>query len=260
MSDFISFDRLLYVLSWRGKIFDPWQITAMQLPTQCRYDLVCMNPRTKTMDVFIMSRKVSSATRENVEYPSPRISRRAFDREAGIVIAKDLFHERGYDAVGIAELTRSLGINPPSLYAAYGNKAGLFAQCLAVYVQEANLPADRILTGNRPLPREIYDLLMCAAALYTRSKTKRGCMAAEGMRANDPEARALASAYGEASATFIENYIRHVEPRRARELADYVVTTLQGLSAAARAGLPRARLLSVARLAGQAFESFLQIP
>lgn len=190
--------------------------------------------------------------------PSARPPRRAFDREAGVAIAKDLFHERGYDAIGVAELTRALDINPPSLYAAYGSKAGLFERCLAVYVEEANLPADKILTPNRPLPAAINDLLLHAAALYTQSKTKRGCMAAEGMRASDPQARALADAYGRAAATFIERYISQTEPKRARELADYVVTTLQGLSAAARAGLPRARAASVAKLAGQAFEMFLR--
>lgn len=191
------------------------------------------------------------------ERPPGRPPRQAFDRKAGVAVAKDLFHERGYDAIGIAELTRVLDINPPSLYAAYGSKAGLFGQCLAVYVEEANLPADKILTPTRPLPEAIKDLLLHAADLYTKSKAKRGCMAAEGMRASDPQARALASAYGQAAAAFIERYISQSEPQRARELADYVVTTLQGLSAAARAGMPRARVMSVAKLAGRGFETFL---
>jgi TetR/AcrR family transcriptional repressor for divergent bdcA len=189
--------------------------------------------------------------------PPGQPPRQAFDRKAGVAVAKDLFHERGYDAIGIAELTRVLDINPPSLYAAYGSKAGLFEQCLAVYVEEGNLPADKILIPTRPLPEAIKDLLLHAADLYTKSKTKRGCMAAEGMRASDPQARALASAYGQAAAAFIERYISQNEPQRARELADYVVTTLQGLSAAARAGMPRARVVSVAKLAGRAFETFL---
>jgi TetR/AcrR family transcriptional regulator, repressor for divergent bdcA len=196
-----------------------------------------------------------STAKRPSSHPPPR---RAFDRVAGVAIAKDLFHERGYDAIGIAELTRVLGINPPSLYAAYGSKAGLFERCLAVYVEEANLPADKILTPNRPLQAAIKDLLLHAAALYTKSTTKRGCMAAEGMRASDPQARALAVAYGRAAAIFIQSYISRSEPVRAQELADYVVTTLQGLSAAARAGLPKARAASVARLAGQAFEILLR--
>ena len=191
------------------------------------------------------------------EHVAERSPRRPFDREAGVVVAKDLFHERGYDAVGVAELTRALGINPPSLYAAYGNKAGLYERCLAIYVSEANLPADKILMPDRPLSEAINDLLRQAVRLYTKSKAKRGCMVAEGMRADDPQARQLANAYGDAAADFIEDYIKRSQPHQARTLADYVVTTLQGLSAGARAGRSRARLLAVAELAGQAFETFL---
>lgn len=207
-----------------------------------------------------MSQKLPGSPRSKDSPSSVRPSRRPFDRESGVRIAKDLFHERGYDAVGISELVRALDINPPSLYAAYGNKAGLFERCLEVYVEEANLPADKILTPDRPLGEAISDLLLHAAALYTRSKTRRGCMAAEGLRADDPQARALAGAYADASATFIEHYISRSEPQRARELADYVVTTLQGLSASARAGLSRPRVTSVAKLAGLAFETFLTTP
>lgn len=201
-----------------------------------------------------MNEKKPSAAPSNVEAVAARRSRRSFDRETGVVIAKALFHERGYDALGIAELTRALSVNPPSLYAAYGSKAGLFQRCLALYVEEANLPADKILAPDRPLPEAIQDLFLNAAKLYTKSKTMRGCMAAEGMRSADPQARALANAHGDAAASFIQQFISQTHPQRARELADYVVTTLQGLSAASRAGLSKPRLIAVARLAGQAFE------
>jgi len=204
-----------------------------------------------------MNERRTKATQIEPTGRSARSPRRVFDREAGVSIAKNLFHEHGYDAVGIAELTRELDINPPSLYAAYGSKVGLFERCLAAYVAEASLPADKILTSDRALPDAITELFMQAAALYTKSTTKRGCMAAEGMRSADPQARALAIAYGGAASSFIEGYISQTQPQRARELADYVVTTLQGLSASARAGLTRPRLASVANLYGQAFGALL---
>jgi len=204
-----------------------------------------------------MKQHASEATSQSARGTSTRKHRRAFDRETGVIIAKDLFHERGYDAVGIAELTRALDINPPSLYAAYGSKVGLFERCLAVYVQEANLPANKILTPDRPMPDAVNDLFMNAAMLYTRSKSKRGCMAAEGMRSADSQARALANAYGEVAASIIERHIRQTQPQRARERSDYIMTTLQGLSASARAGLSRPRIMSVAKLAGQAFRTFV---
>lgn len=183
--------------------------------------------------------------------------RRAFDRQAGVAIAKDLFHEHGYDAVGVADLTRALDINPPSLYAAYGSKAGLFERCLAMYVGEGNLSADQILAPGRPLHEAVAELFMRATDAYTRSGTKRGCMVSEGMRADDHEARMLAKVHGDASAASIERFISQHEPEQAKALADYVVVTLRGLSATARLGLSRPRLRAVARLAGQAFEALL---
>ncbi|WP_428943339.1 TetR/AcrR family transcriptional regulator [Pantoea sp. FN060301] len=188
-----------------------------------------------------------------------RTRRRAFDRESGIQIAKALFHKRGYDAVGISELTNVLDINPPSLYAAYGSKAGLFSRCLELYVAEGNLPADKILTPGRPLAEAIADLFMTAARLYVKSSAQRGCLVAEGMRADDPQARELASQFAKPGMRFIEEYIRQYEPDKAKDLGDYVVTTLRGFSAAAVTGLSRPRLLNVARLNGQAFAALLLI-
>ena len=183
--------------------------------------------------------------------------RPAFDRESGVQKAKALFHQHGYDAVGITELTKTLNINPPSLYAAYGSKAGLFERCLELYVEEGNLPADKILIQGRPLDEAVADLFATAARLYVRSPVQRGCLVAEGMRADDPQARELACRYGEAGIQFIRNYIQQYEPVRDRELTDYVVTTLRGFSAAAATGLSKARLMAVAQMAGKAFSTLL---
>ena len=189
-----------------------------------------------------------------------RTRRRAFDREAGVAIAQALFHQRGYDAVGISELTKALNINPPSLYAAYNSKAGLFGRCLARYVNEGNLPADRILIPGRPLAEAIEELFITAALLYVKSPQRRGCLVAEGMRADDEQARKLAHQYAKPAMRFIEEYIRQSEPKRAKELGDFVVTALRGFSAASVTGLSRPRLLNVARMNGQAFAGLLSLP
>ena len=47
---------------------------------------------------------------------------RQFDAEQAIETAQRLFHARGYDAVSVADLTQAFGINPPSFYAAFGNR------------------------------------------------------------------------------------------------------------------------------------------
>src|SRR5690606_38817303 len=70
----------------------------------------------------------------------PRGRPRRFDPEQAVAIAQQLFHARGYDAVSIAELTEALGINPPSFYAAFGNKASLYARVLDRYAGTGAIP------------------------------------------------------------------------------------------------------------------------
>lgn len=184
-------------------------------------------------------------------------SRRAFDKNEGILMAKNLFHQRGFDAVGIAELTKTLNIKPPSLYAAYGSKAALFEKCVEAYIEERNLPADEILSDTDDIANALNMLLQRAAVVYTQSSIIRGCMVAEGLRANDPTARAISEKYCELSREYIRNYVSHGYPDSANLVSDYIVTTLQGLSAAASSGLSAPRALSVASFAGSAVINLL---
>jgi len=61
---------------------------------------------------------------------------RCFDRTEAVKTALALFRQRGYDGVGVAELSQALGIKPPSLYAAFGNKHGLFVEAIKIYAAE----------------------------------------------------------------------------------------------------------------------------
>ncbi|MDQ2080257.1 TetR/AcrR family transcriptional regulator [Xanthobacteraceae bacterium Astr-EGSB] len=59
---------------------------------------------------------------------------RAFDLDHALDQALMVFWRRGYENASVAELTHAMGINPPSLYAAFGNKEGLFRKALARYL------------------------------------------------------------------------------------------------------------------------------
>ena len=52
---------------------------------------------------------------------------RAFDEDAALKKAMEVFWSKGYDAASLSDLTAAMGINPPSLYAAFGNKEALCA-------------------------------------------------------------------------------------------------------------------------------------
>ena len=59
---------------------------------------------------------------------------RAFDAEEALGKALKVFQRKGYEGSSIAELTDAMGINPPSLYAAFGTKEDLFRKALDRYV------------------------------------------------------------------------------------------------------------------------------
>jgi TetR/AcrR family transcriptional repressor for divergent bdcA len=187
-----------------------------------------------------------------------RQRRPAFDRERGIAIAQVLFHERGFDAVSLTDLTEAMDIKPPSFYAAYGSKAALFERAMHRYAGEHALPLDKLLGPDLPPAAALTSVLVAAAKQYGRDTVLRGCLVTEGLRADDPVARNMAEKLAEATVQNIRNYLDEVCPRGAQALADYLLITLRGLSAAACSGMPHERLIEAAQIAGKAISRELE--
>ena len=57
--------------------------------------------------------------------PTTRGRPRAFDHDAALEAELELFWRHGYEATSISMLTKAMGISPPSLYAAFGDKRKL---------------------------------------------------------------------------------------------------------------------------------------
>jgi TetR/AcrR family transcriptional repressor for divergent bdcA len=186
------------------------------------------------------------------ETPRPRGRPRRFDPEEAIVTAQKLFHARGYDAVSVAELTQALGINPPSFYAAFGSKAGLYARILDRYSGTDGVPLGEILSPDRPVAEALAAVLDEAARRYACKADTRGCLAIEGARCNDPDARQAARALTLAGEESIRQFVAASHPDAAERLADFVVTVMIGLSTMAREGHGLDRLRSTAAIAGKA--------
>ncbi|MBB2962621.1 TetR/AcrR family transcriptional regulator [Methylobacterium sp. R2-1] len=192
--------------------------------------------------------------------PRPRGRPRRFDPDQAIGTAQRLFHERGYDAVSVADLTEAFGINPPSFYAAFGSKAGLFARTLRHYTTTAGVPLSDILRPDRPVAEALAVVLADAARRYAADSDAAGCLAIEGARCNDPDARKAARALTAAGEDTIRRFVAATHPEAAERLADYVVTVMIGLSAMAREGHSLDRLQGVASMAGMVLEEALTMP
>ncbi|HEY9841186.1 MAG: TetR/AcrR family transcriptional regulator [Candidatus Sericytochromatia bacterium] len=98
---------------------------------------------------------------------------RGFDKEIALHKALDVFVSKGYEATSLDDLTEAMGINRPSLYAAFGNKEALFLQALEAYAcpQDARM---RALLFSEP------DTHRALAALFTGVAEQHALQEAEG--------------------------------------------------------------------------------
>lgn len=183
---------------------------------------------------------------------------RSFDLEEAVASAQKLFHARGYDAVGIADITAALGINPPSFYAAFGSKAGLYARVLERYNAGNAVPLATLLRDDRPVTECLAAVLEEAARYYSADPEASGCLVLEGVRCDDHDAREAARAYNLAAEKVIRDFVSARCPEKAEQLTNFVSTTMSGLSAKARDGHELDQLLSTARLAGLALGQVIQ--
>src|SRR3546814_14974836 len=86
-----------------------------------------------------------------------------------------LFHDRGYEGVSVAELGAAIGVNPPSLYAAFGSKKGLFERALKCYVATTGGITAATLAEPGPVAEVVPRVLTRLAGVHAPPAGRRGC-------------------------------------------------------------------------------------
>ena len=169
-----------------------------------------------------------------------------------------LFWRHGYEATSLADLTRAMGVTPPSIYAAYGDKKGLFRAAVRHYLAQPQTPVE--LIAQAPTAEAAARTMIEGAAVaFTGTDTPAGCLLASSAIAVSAEAddvrEDLAAIRREIEAALCDKIAAAIGageiPARTdpRVLAAYVMTVIQGFSTLARDGAPRTKLLQVAQLA-----------
>lgn len=102
---------------------------------------------------------------------------REFAIEDALDRAVEVFWRKGYDASSLDDLTSAMGINRPSLYAAFGDKAALFSRCIDRYNETVTGPL-LLALGNADLQTALMGFLRRAAGLAAGSATPSGCLIA----------------------------------------------------------------------------------
>jgi AcrR family transcriptional regulator len=114
--------------------------------------------------------------KEHGKSPKPRGRPPAYDAEAALRQATELFWDAGYSGTALNEIAAATGMNKPSLYAAFGDKRQLYLQVLARYWQRAFEATRQALAEDRPLAEALMRAYEASLAIYfSGDGPPRGC-------------------------------------------------------------------------------------
>jgi len=187
---------------------------------------------------------------------------RQFDPEAALDAATRVFAEHGYEGASISQLTAAMGINRPSLYAAFGDKASLFRLVVERYAARGRA-LFAALEAEHEARRAVHDWLRAVAATLCSADCPRGCLIVQGALTAGEESRAEQDLLADRRAAN-ERLLRRRLKRAvragqlpssasARELAAYFSAVQLGMAVKARSGASRAELLRIAETAMRAW-------
>jgi len=187
---------------------------------------------------------------------------RSFDTDEALDLALNVFWRQGYEGTSVADLTEAMGINPPSLYAAFGSKEELFRKAVERY---ASGPAAYLCEAlAAPTARDVAErLLLGAIGVLTDKCHPRGCLMVQGALACGRESEAIReelcarrkAVQGEIRARFERAKKDGDLPCEAEpaHLARYFSAVIEGLAVQAAGGASRKDLTRVAELAMRAW-------
>jgi AcrR family transcriptional regulator len=163
-----------------------------------------------------------------------------------------LFWDRGYEATSVSDLTEAMGITPPSLYSAFGDKKRLFLEAVDRYQADRRCFAEKALREEPTAESAIRRLLLRAVAAMAQTDRPKGCMIALSATNCAAESRDVFEAVSEhrkSGERAIKDRIAAgaaagelAEDTDVDALAGFVTALLNGLAIQARDGVSWPRL------------------
>ena len=186
--------------------------------------------------------------------------KRAFDKTEALESATQVFWENGYSGTSLTDLTTALGINKPSLYAAFGNKEQLFAQALEHYLSDYRAPTLTSLTSppEAPLRERLQGFLYAIIDVVANPETPKGCMFVKSCCESGSVAipPTLSESLQEAGMSHEAALMEVLEAEQKKGqltestdislIAGYLMSVMTGLSVQAGTGKPKEALRNIA--------------
>jgi AcrR family transcriptional regulator len=175
----------------------------------------------------------------------------------------EVFWRQGYEATTISDLTAAMGITPPSLYSAFGDKERLFLEAVERYRCSRGEFAGDALDEEKTARAAVARLLETVATEATCPDTPRGCMlitAAANCSAASAHLQTALADYRAAMLAKLKARIERAIAGRelppdtdAEALARFYATVIQGMTIQARDGVSCEDLLAVGEAAMSAW-------
>jgi AcrR family transcriptional regulator len=194
--------------------------------------------------------------------PVPKGRPREFDVDKALDRALRVFWRKGYEGATLSDLTKAMGINRPSLYAAFGSKEALFRKALDRYAEGPAAYVRKAL--NKPTARAVAERLLGGAIdLLANRRNPRGCLMVQGALACGEAAesvrRELCARRMAGEAEVRQRFERALADgdlpadSDPADLARYVIAVMQGMAVQAAGGASREELRRVTEIALRAW-------
>ncbi len=178
-----------------------------------------------------------------------------FDRTVVIERAMQVFWRRGYSQTTVTDLVAATGLQPGSLYAAFGNKKGVFLEVLEAYNRTFLERIRRLNADARPALICIRELLDDIVEDTVSRRNRRGCLAINALlelAEHEPDVAARLDAHNaKVRHAFAELIAKaqangEISPaKRPEALAAFLVNNLWGMRVMCRGCADREGLTAV---------------
>jgi TetR/AcrR family transcriptional repressor of nem operon len=182
---------------------------------------------------------------------------REFDEATALDAAIECFWQRGYEATSVRGLAEKMGISPPSLYNAYGDKHALFVQALERYLDHSTRTRIKRLEESLSPKQAVRGFIEEIIERSVNDRERRGCFLINSALEVAPHDQQLGALIAERLAeveAFFHRSIKAAQAegavprnRAAKDLARLLLGVVLGIRVLARSKPERALLEGVAR-------------
>ena len=184
---------------------------------------------------------------------------REFDTEATVGAAMRLFQQKGFDGTSMQDLVDATGVGRGSLYAAFGDKEGIYLAALDRYNEDFSTPLIELLHQGASVRDVLVKTMMSVVDSAIGDGTRHACLIVTSATQSIADDIAVSSRINAATGE-LEEALREVvsegqrrgeisADRSPSDIARFLGSTTHGIRVSAAINPDRATLTTIAEMA-----------